>query len=44
LLLLLLLLQVDLGGQQHSLFPIQIAAKAAHVFTQPTVYRSAVVS
>eukprot|EP00878_Enallax_costatus_P043517 GHUV01051530.1.p1 GENE.GHUV01051530.1~~GHUV01051530.1.p1 ORF type:complete len:209 (+),score=21.30 GHUV01051530.1:528-1154(+) len=33
--------QVDLGGLDHSLDPIKMAAAQAHVFTQPTVYRCA---
>jgi hypothetical protein len=37
--LLLLLLQVDLGGQEHSLYPLQVAARCAHVFTQPTLFK-----
>ncbi|KAF8071319.1 hypothetical protein HT031_001402 [Scenedesmus sp. PABB004] len=33
--------QVDLGGQHHSLEPLTMAARAAHVFTHPTLYRDA---
>jgi hypothetical protein len=37
--MLLCLLQVDLGGQEHSLYPLQVAARCAHVFTQPTLFK-----
>ncbi len=31
--------QVDLGGLDHSLDPIKVAAPEAHVFTTPAIFR-----